>query len=101
MTTFLTCFSKGERCKYAEKEVRLNPVLNSQPPGHESDTLTTQPPWWGTKVLEFNAVSLYGKKKSLWERPQCFDFFLWFSIDVLALVWGFLPNFKLHCSAGN
>ena len=29
--------------KYAEKKVRLNLVLNSQPPGHESDTLNTQP----------------------------------------------------------
>ena len=26
------------------KEVRLNRVMNSQPPGHESDTLTTEPP---------------------------------------------------------
>ena len=27
-----------------EKKVRLNRVSNSQPPGHESDTLTTEPP---------------------------------------------------------
>ena len=40
-TTFLTCFSKG---KYAGKRVRLNQGSNSQPPGHESDTLTTEPP---------------------------------------------------------
>ena len=42
-TTFLTSFSRGEGRKYAEKEVRLNRVSNSQPPGHESDTLTTEP----------------------------------------------------------
>ena len=26
----------------------LNWGSNSQPPSHESDTLTTEPPWWGT-----------------------------------------------------
>ena len=35
---------RGERRKYAGKKVRLNQVSNSQPPGHESDTLTTEPP---------------------------------------------------------
>ena len=43
-TTFLTCFSRGERRKYAGKKVHLNQGSNSQPPGHESDTLTTEPP---------------------------------------------------------
>ena len=42
--TFLTCFCRGERRKYAGKTVRLNRGLNSQPPGHESDTLITKPP---------------------------------------------------------
>ena len=42
-TTFLTCFCRGERRKYAGKKVRLNRGSNSQPPGHESDTLTTEP----------------------------------------------------------
>ena len=42
--TFLTCFSRGERRNYAGKNVRLNRVSNSQPPGHESDTLITEPP---------------------------------------------------------
>ena len=42
-TTFLKCFSRGERRKYAEKKVRLNRGSNSQPPGHESDTFTTEP----------------------------------------------------------
>ena len=42
-TTFLTCCSRGKRRKYAGKKVRLNQVSNSQPPGHESETLTTEP----------------------------------------------------------
>ena len=42
-TTFLTCFSRGERRKYAGKKVRPNRVSNSRPPGHESDALTTEP----------------------------------------------------------
>ena len=43
-TTFLTCFRRGERRKYAGKKSRLNRGSNSQPPGHESVTLTTEPP---------------------------------------------------------
>ena len=43
-TTFLTCFCRGERRKYDGKKSRLNRGSNSQPPGHESDTLTTEPP---------------------------------------------------------
>ena len=46
-TTFPTCFCRGERRKYAGKKVRLNRGLNSQPPGHESNTLTTKPPGRG------------------------------------------------------
>ena len=46
-TTFHTC-CRGERRKYAGKKVHLNWVSNSQPPGHESDTLTTEPPSRGT-----------------------------------------------------
>ena len=56
-TTFLTCFCRGERRKYAGKKSRLNRESNSQPPGHESDTFTTEPPgrgvngwWFRTKV---------------------------------------------------
>ena len=40
--TFLTCFCSGERQKYARKRVCLNWGSNSQPPGHESNTLTTE-----------------------------------------------------------
>ena len=47
-TIFLTCFCRGERRKYARKKVCLNWGSNSQPPSHESDTLTTEPPRWGS-----------------------------------------------------
>ena len=43
-TAFLTCLCRGERRKYTGKKSRLNQGSNSQPPGHESDTLTTEPP---------------------------------------------------------
>ena len=43
-TTFLTCFCSGERRRYAGKKSRLNWGSNSQPSGHESDALTTEPP---------------------------------------------------------
>ena len=42
-TTFFTCFCRGERQKYAEKKSRLSQGSNSQPPGHESNMLTTEP----------------------------------------------------------
>ena len=42
-TTFLICF-RGERRKYAKKKVWFNRVSNSQPLGHESDKLNTEPP---------------------------------------------------------
>ena len=41
--TFLTCFCRGERPKYTGKKVHLNMESNSQPRGHESDMLTTEP----------------------------------------------------------
>ena len=43
-TTFLTCFNRDERRKYAVKKIHLNQVPNSQLRGHEFDTLTTEPP---------------------------------------------------------
>ena len=43
-TTFLTCFCRGERRKYAGKKSLLNRGSNSQPPGHEADMLSTEPP---------------------------------------------------------
>ena len=47
LTTFLTCFCRGERRKYAGEKSRLNRGSNSQPPNHESDMLTTEPPGRG------------------------------------------------------
>ena len=46
-TTFLTCFCRSERQKYTGKESRLKRISNSQPPGHESNTQTTEPPGQG------------------------------------------------------
>ena len=46
-TTFLVYFFRGERWKYAGKKVRLNRGSNPQSPGHESNTLTTEPPGRG------------------------------------------------------
>ena len=55
-TTFLTCFCRGERRKYAGKKVPPNRGSNSQPPGHESDMLTTEPP--GREPLTFTMYHL-------------------------------------------
>ena len=43
-TTFLTCSWRGENTLEAGKKVCLNWESSSQPPGHESDSLTTEPP---------------------------------------------------------
>ena len=51
-TPFLTCICRGERRKYAGKKRRLNWGSNSKQPGHESDTLTTEPPGHGIVCLE-------------------------------------------------
>ena len=48
-TAFLTFWNRDEWRKYAGKKFRHNLVLNSQPPGHESNTLNTKPPGWGNK----------------------------------------------------
>ena len=47
LASFLTYFCRGDKRKYAGKKSRLNRGSNSQPPGHESDTLTTEPPGQG------------------------------------------------------
>ena len=39
-TTFFPCFCRSDRRKTAGKKVCLNLGSNSQPPGHESNTLT-------------------------------------------------------------
>ena len=51
-TAFLICFCRCERRKYARKKSRLDWGSNSQPPGHESDTLTTEPPGRARTKLE-------------------------------------------------
>ena len=43
-TTFLTCFCRGERRKHTGEKSYLNRGSNSQPPAHESDTVTIEPP---------------------------------------------------------
>ena len=48
-TTFLACFCRGERRKYAGKKARLSRESNIQPPGYEPDTLTTEPLGRGPK----------------------------------------------------
>ena len=60
-TTFLTCFCRGEWRKYAGKKVHLNQGMNSQPPGHESNTLTTEPLGWGSFILEDSIICRLGK----------------------------------------
>ena len=52
-TTFLTCFCRGERRNFAGKKSRLNRGSNSQPPGYESNTFTTEPPGRGGKDMYF------------------------------------------------
>ena len=54
LTTFLTCFCNGERQTYAGKKVLLNLGSNSQPPSHESDTLTTEQPGRGATTTDYN-----------------------------------------------
>ena len=63
-TTILTCFCRGEKRKNAGKKSRLNQGLNSLPPGHESNTLTTEPPGRG-KIL-FGKGRKHGKGQKCW-----------------------------------
>ena len=80
-TSFLTCFCIGEKRKYAGKKSRHNRGSNSQPPGHESDTLTTEPSGRGAchkTSLPYNAVGRLGTrnvfKKYRLRNPKI-DFF--------------------------
>ena len=56
-TTFLTCFCRGQRRKYAGKKNRVNPGSNSQPPGLEYDRLTTEPPARGYPFSNSSEIS--------------------------------------------
>ena len=51
-TTFLTYFCRDDRRKFAGKKFRFKRGSNSQPPGHESNTFTTEPPGWGLQDEE-------------------------------------------------
>ena len=67
-TTFLTCFSRGERQKYCREKFCLNRVSNSEPPGHESNTLITEPPRrglmvWDKKIFKYFLSYLDEKSK--------------------------------------
>ena len=73
-TTFLTCFCRGERQKYAGKKSRLNRGSNSQPPGHESITLTTEPPGRGKNRRSNLWLSQYSMSRidgRLCDRIHC------------------------------
>ena len=67
-TTFLTCFCRGERRKYAGEKDCLNLGSNSQPPGHESDALTTEPPGWDNG--EYGRSSVEHKKRYFCNRIE-------------------------------
>ena len=71
LTTFLTCFCRGEKRKYAGKKVPLNQRSNSQPPGQESDTLTTEPPEQGSSKLEEFAGDNFKFDKMVEISPNC------------------------------
>ena len=55
-TTFLTYFCRSERQKYAVKKSRLNLGSSSQPPGQESNVLTTEPPGRGYLSLPTDKI---------------------------------------------
>ena len=61
-TTFLTCFCRGERQKYAGKKSRLNWGSNSQPPAHESDTSPLSHPGGAA----YDARSPHSPEPCLW-----------------------------------
>ena len=58
LTSFFTCFCRGQMQKYAGKKSHLNQESNSKPPGHESNTLTAEPSGWGHHVKD-DAVPLH------------------------------------------
>ena len=60
-TTFLTCFCRSERRNYARKKSGLKRRLNSQPPGHEFDTLTTEPPGQGNLLMFFQELQPHSR----------------------------------------
>ena len=61
-TTFLTCFCRGERRKYAGKKSLLNRGSNSQR-GHESDTTITEPSRRSDKLLDQTKLKAFADDK--------------------------------------
>ena len=95
-TTFLTCFCRGERRKYARKKSRLNRGSNKQPPGHESDTLTTEPPRQGPSQKEFLFLSyIYVDVCKCFQFGPVIKFVVWYRVNdilqveimLLSLTW--------------
>ena len=77
-TTFLSkatdYFSHASAEVRGKKKSRLNRGSNSQPPGHESDTLTTEPPGWGetrSQQISFLSTTQLGVFTTL--RRKAFD----------------------------
>ena len=76
-TTFLTCFSRSKRRKYAGKKFRLSRV--SKLPGHKSNMLTTEPP--GRCICSVRQCSAYeeqnrvtNEKKTYLDISRCSSF---------------------------
>ena len=56
-SAFLTCFCRGESRKYAgKKKIASTGDRTHKPPGRESDTLTTEPPGQGDKILDWSKL---------------------------------------------
>ena len=68
-TTFLTCFRRGEKRKIPKK-VPLNRGSNSQPPDHESDMLTTEPPGQASQLWNFSLAHTFGTSTGVVPRKQ-------------------------------
>ena len=69
-TTFLTYFCRGERRKCARKESSPELGIELKPPGHEFDTLTTEPP--GRGVDEYRPVFPMSGKNSCYIAAQLY-----------------------------
>ena len=103
-TTFLTCFCRGERLKYAGKKSRLKRGSNSQPPGYESDTPTTEPPGLGHKngrKLSKQVESTVGKGEiARYEQfllfPQCFQKACFPGAPKCVIVWEWVKPFTVY-----
>ena len=79
-STFLTSFCKRGWRKYARKKSCLNWGSNTQPPGHESNMLTTEPPGQGISHL-----------KTLWEKEKLLVTSYFFFLTVFSTYAHVLP----------